>query len=132
MSHKESFLQYLQLEKRYSQHTVRSYSNDLDQFFSFLSASDIPADPESVTSHDIRAWIVSMLDSKYTSVSVHRKISCLRVFYRYLRKEGIMKNDPLQKVVLPRRKKVLPVFVEEEAVCDLSVLPSPAMIREDQ
>ena len=69
-----------------------------------------------VTSHDIRAWIVSMLDNNYSTVSVHRKISCLRVFYRYLRKEGIIKNDPLEKVVLPKRKKSLPVFVEEEAL----------------
>jgi integrase/recombinase XerC len=116
MSHKESFLQYLLTEKRYSPHTVRSYKNDLDQFYSFLSKQDLPDDPVSVTSHDIRAWIVSMLDNNYTTVSVHRKISCLRVFYRYLRKDGIMKNDPLEKVVLPKRKKTLPVFVEEDAM----------------
>ena len=71
-----------------------------------------------VTSHDIRAWIVSMLDNNYSAVSVHRKISCLRVFYRYLRKEGIVKSDPLEKVVLPKRKKRLPVFVEEEAMAE--------------
>jgi len=116
MSHKESFIQYLQTEKRYSPHTVRSYLNDLDQFYFFLSSTGLPEDPVSVTSHDIRAWIVSMLENSYSSVSVHRKISCLRVFYRYLRKEGAMKSDPLQKVVLPKRKKSLPVFVEEEAL----------------
>jgi integrase/recombinase XerC len=116
MSHKESFLQYLLVEKRYSPHTVRSYKNDLDQFYSFLSKQELPDDPVAVTSHDIRAWIVSMLDNDYTSVSVHRKISCLRVYYRYLRKEGIIKSDPLEKVVLPKRKKTLPVFVEEEAM----------------
>jgi integrase/recombinase XerC len=119
MSHKESFLQYLQIEKRYSPHTVRSYQNDLDQFYSFLSDKDLPDDPVGVTSHDIRAWIVSMLDNNYSSVSVHRKISCLRVFYRYLRKEGILKTDPLDKVVLPKRKKTLPVFVEEAAMNNL-------------
>jgi integrase/recombinase XerC len=116
MSHKESFLQYLQNEKRYSPHTVRSYLNDLNQFFSFLSESGLPEDPLSVTSNDIRAWIVSMLNNNYTTVSVHRKISCLRVFYRFLRKEGFLKNDPLEKVVLPKRKKRLPVFVDEKAM----------------
>jgi len=119
MSHKESFLQYLQIEKRYSLHTVRSYLNDLDQFYEFLSSQELSEDPLLVTSHDIRAWIVSMLDNNYTTVSVHRKISCLRVFYRYLRKEGIMKSDPLEKVVLPKRKKSLPVFVEEESLKEL-------------
>jgi integrase/recombinase XerC len=119
MSHKESFLQYLQVEKRYSPHTVRSYLNDLGQFISFLSTIDFPDDLTVVTSHDIRAWIVSMLENKYSTVSVHRKISCLRVFYRYLRKEGIIKNDPLEKVVLPKRKKTIPVFVEEDALTKL-------------
>jgi integrase/recombinase XerC len=119
MSHKESFLQYLQIEKRYSSHTVRSYLNDLDQFFLFLTTQGQPADPVSVTSHDIRAWVVSMLDNDYSAVSVHRKISCLRVFYRYLRKEGVVKSDPLEQVALPKRKKSLPVFVEEGALDEL-------------
>jgi integrase/recombinase XerC len=119
MSHKESFLQYLQIEKRYSLHTVRSYLNDLDQFYNFLSSLGLPEDPVSVNSHDVRAWIVSMLDNDYSTISVHRKISCLRVFYLYLRKEGVIKNDPLEKVVLPKRKKSLPVFIEEEALTNL-------------
>lgn len=119
MSHKESFLQYLKIEKRYSLHTVRSYLNDLDQFYRFLSSLGLPEDPVGVTSHDIRAWIVSMLDDDYSTISVHRKISCLRVFYRYLRKEGVIKNDPLEKVVLPKRKKHLPVFIDEEAINNL-------------
>ena len=116
MSHKESFLQYLQAERRYSPHTVRSYTNDLSQFEEFLESLGQPTDPEPVTSYDIRAWVVSLLDNNYSPVSVHRKISCLRVYYRFLMKEGIVKGDPLGKVVLPKTKKRLPVFVEEEAI----------------
>jgi integrase/recombinase XerC len=119
MDHKESFLQYLQIEKRYSAHTVRSYSKDLEQFLLFLQSQGHPADPIPVTSHDIRAWVVSMLETDYSAVSVHRKISCLRVFYRYLRKEGVVKVDPLEKVALPKRKKRLPSFVEEGALNEL-------------
>jgi integrase/recombinase XerC len=116
MSHKESFLQYLQLEKRYSPLTVRSYSNDLDQFFYFLTSKDISSEPSALSSQDIRLWIVSLLENGYSPVSVHRKISSLRVFYRYLRKEGIVKYDPLEKVTLPKRRKTLPVFVGEEEI----------------
>lgn len=119
MNFKESFLEYLQIEKRYSPHTVRSYINDLDQFALYLSSLGVPDDPVAVTSHDIRAWIVSMMDNGYSTASVHRKISCLRVFYRYLRKEGIVKGDPLEKVVLPKNRKTLPAFVEEKAMKDL-------------
>ena len=116
MNYKESFLQYLQVEKRYSPHTVRSYLNDLDQFGTFLKGKGHTDDPVEVTSHDIRAWIVSMLDDEYSTVSVHRKISCLRVYYRFLLKDGIVKNNPLLKIVLPKRKKKLPVFIEEKAM----------------
>ncbi|MCX6335057.1 MAG: tyrosine-type recombinase/integrase [Bacteroidia bacterium] len=116
MSYKESFLQYLQLEKRYSSHTIRSYKIDLDQFFMFLSENDMSVNPSEITSYQVRAWIVSLMDNDMTSVTVHRKISCLRVFFRWLRKEGTVKTDPLEKVVLPKRKKTLPVFVGEEAL----------------
>ncbi len=116
MNHKESFLRYLQIEKRYSPHTVRSYLNDLDQFFKYLSGQGIPEDAGLVTSHDIRSWMVSLLENGYSATSVHRKISSVRVFYRYLRKEGYVTNDPIEKVTLPRMKKRLPVFVEEESI----------------
>jgi len=116
MGHKESFLQYLKIEKRYSPHTVRSYQNDLDQFFSFLSENEMPVNPGEITSHQVRAWIVNLMEHSISSVSVHRKLSCLRVFFRYLRKEGVIKSDPLEKVVLPKRKKQLPQFIGEEAL----------------
>ncbi len=116
MDHKESFLQYLQIEKRYSSLTVRSYLNDLNQFYSFLSETVDASDLASITSHDIRSWIVSLVESKYSSHSIHRKISSLRAFFRYLRKSGIVNSNPLEKVVLPKAKKRLPVFVEEESL----------------
>ncbi len=116
MNHKESFLQYLKTEKRYSSHTVRSYQNDLDQFFAYLAQNDMPSEPPVITSHHVRAWIVSLMENDMATVSVHRKISCLRVFFRYLRKEGIVKGDPLEKVVIPKIKKRLPVFVSEDAI----------------
>jgi integrase/recombinase XerC len=116
MGHKESFLEHLKIEKRYSLHTIRSYQNDLDQFFSWLSENDISPAPGDITSHQVRAWGVNLMENGIAPVSVHRKISCLRVFFRYLRKEGIINHDPLEKVVLPKRKKSLPVFVAEEAL----------------
>ncbi|HEX2969395.1 MAG TPA: tyrosine-type recombinase/integrase [Bacteroidales bacterium] len=132
MTHKESFLRYLETEKRYSPHTVRSYSNDLDHFFSFLTSEGLGTDPTIVTPAEIRRWLGSLLDSrnlsKISEVSVHRRISCLRVFYRYLRKEGIMKNDPLVNVSLPRKKKTLPVFIEEK---DLGKLYSNVEFADD-
>ena len=72
--------------------------------------------PAGTTSHDIRSWIVSLAESEYSSRSIHRKISSLRAFFRYLRRNGIVSHDPFEKVVLPKAEKSLPVFVEEEAL----------------
>jgi integrase/recombinase XerC len=116
MDYKESFLQYLQIERRYSPHTVRSYLNDLEQFFKFLSTKNDNPDPQIVTSHDIRSWIVYLMENKYTSKSIHRKISSLRGYYHFMRKEGLVKGDPMEKVVLPKVRKRLPVFIEEASL----------------
>jgi len=113
MDYKESFLTYLQAEKHYSPNTLLSYRNDLDKFTDFLEYSGESLNPDIVTSHDIRAWIVKMIDEGYSTVSVHRKISCLRSFYRYMLMQGNIKRNPLDGVVLPRRQKRLPVFVDE-------------------
>jgi len=119
MNYKESFLQYLRTEKRYSPHTLLSYRNDLEKFVSFLEAEGHKIDFLQVTSQDIRAWIVYMMDNGFSAVSVHRKISCLRGFYRFLLKQGLVGHNPLDRVVLPKRKKRLPVFVDEGALINL-------------
>jgi len=116
MDHKESFLQYLKIEKRYSPLTVRSYLNDLDQFDKYLNLQGSSGKPEEIGYHDVRSWIVSLIENGYSPVSIHRKISSLRVFYRYLRRVGQVTNDPLEKVVLPKIRKRLPVFVDEESL----------------
>jgi integrase/recombinase XerC len=74
---------------------------------------DFSGDPGDISSGDIRGWVVSLVENGYSSRSIHRKISSLRVFYRYLRKEGVLQKDPAEKVVLPKMRKRLPVFVEE-------------------
>lgn len=119
MDYKESFLQYLQTEKRYSPLTVRSYLNDLDQFDNHLRKLEFSGGPEDISSHDVRSWIVTMISDGYSPSSIHRKISSLRVFYRYLRRDGIIVNDPLEKVVMPKAKKRLPLFVSETSLDNL-------------
>jgi integrase/recombinase XerC len=119
MNYKESFLSYLQFEKRYSEHTVRSYTNDLEQFFKFIKSHTGTDSPEGIVSSDIRSWMISLVDNGYSTVSVHRKMSTLRSFYRFLRREGAVNSDPVERVILPKMKKRLPQFVEEKAMDNL-------------
>lgn len=116
MNRKESFLQYIRTEKRYSRHTVISYKNDLDQFFDWMHENHPDSEPENATSGDVRGWMVSLIESGFTASTVHRKISSLRAFYRFMRKHGMIEADPMTTVRLPKKPRQLPVFVEEEAL----------------
>ena len=81
-----SFLKYLQFEKRYSQHTVISYRTDLVQFENFLQNS-YPDIPITLVDHRmIRDWIIQLVNTGKTERSVNRKIASLRSFYKFLLK----------------------------------------------
>ena len=116
MERKESFLKYIRTEKRYSRHTVTSYKNDLDQFYIWLGENNPGADVVSVASTDVRGWMVSLLEGGASTGTVHRKMSALRAFFRYLRRHGMSSADPLSGVRLPRKARQLPVFVAEESL----------------
>ena len=110
----EPFLDYLRLEKNCSEKTIVSYGTDLTKFEEFFKSVDEEIDFTTVDADVIRLWVVSLMDGGYTSTSVNRKLSSLRSFYRYLLRKKIVAVDPTFKVVGPKKKKPLPVFVKEE------------------
>lgn len=110
---KESFLEYLELEKNYSDKTVISYESDLREFEEYLKGVSEDLDLLAVDADLVRGWVVSLMDRGFASTSVNRKLSSLRSFYRYLLKRGYVTVDPVAKVQGPKVKKPLPVFVKE-------------------
>ncbi len=110
---KERFIQYIQFEKRYSPHTVNSYQNDLDQFFLYLEKEYQVKDLKDITYLQVRSWLVEMMEHKITPRSINRKISTLKSFYKFLIREGVVRENPLNKVTAPKMSKRLPVFVEK-------------------
>ncbi|MDM8003825.1 MAG: tyrosine-type recombinase/integrase [Bacteroidota bacterium] len=119
MDIKESFLQYIRTEKRYSRHTVTSYKNDLDQFMIWLEEIRPGADAVSVTHGDVRGWMVSLLEGGASASTVHRKMSALRALFRYMQRHELISADPMAGLRLPRKPKQLPVFVAEDALAKL-------------
>lgn len=107
------FISYLKYEKRYSAHTITAYENDLKQFSEFCINNN-NSDEIVLDSKIIRQWIVSLLENKMLARSVKRKISALKAFYRFLRKNGFISKNPLDKIVSPKMAKRLPQFVEQE------------------
>jgi integrase/recombinase XerC len=109
----DSFLNYLQYEKRCSPHTLTSYQTDLAQFHAYLKDAGEFKEPELADFLSVRGWIVSLVDGGISPKSVNRKIATLRAFYKYLLKKGVVSHDPTLKVKSLKVGKPLPPFVEE-------------------
>ena len=107
-----SFLTYLQHEKRYSPHTVKSYHTDLLQFEEFLQ-KDFEIAPKEAKPTHVRSFMVSLLDHQVSENAIGRKISTLRSFYKYLLREDELKTNPMVLIKAPKVPKRLPVFIEE-------------------
>ena len=112
MSYKDTFLKYIQYEKRYSSHTIISYTNDLEQYYLFCNNVIDSFCPSEKDYKIIRNWIVYLIENKISSRSVTRKITTLKSFYKHLLKEGFLKSNPLDKILSPKINKNLPLFIE--------------------
>jgi integrase/recombinase XerC len=117
MLYKDEFLSYLRFEKRYSVYTIESYKNDLSQYYAFCLEAGLK---DIVLDHSIiRMWIVSLLENGITPRSVNRKLSTLKTFSKYLIREGILKSNPLEKVLKPKMSRRIPSFVDQEKLNDV-------------
>ncbi|MEG0950110.1 MAG: tyrosine-type recombinase/integrase [Bacteroidales bacterium] len=110
----ESFLRYIRYEKNYSSHTVISYKNDLLQFEAYCAQVTGEFDPLSVDLDIVRNWMVSMAEEGVQVSSVKRKVSALRSFFKYLKREGKITESPLCLLSMPKTRKKLPVYVRED------------------
>lgn len=112
----DSFINYLEFEKRASRHTVLAYKKDLEQFGEFYTLSFEKEDISTADHPEIRAWIIDLVDQGLSSTSVNRKIATLRSFYKFLMRSGEITKDPTYKLRALKTPKRLPEFVQEEAI----------------
>ncbi len=113
------FSEYLRYEKRYSDHTVLSYSTDLDAFRNFLLIQYQFEAIQSIKHTHIRSWIVAMMQRKVSAKSINRKISTLKSFFKYLKKTKEISTNPTLKIVAPKVGKRLPEYVQEDRISKL-------------
>jgi integrase/recombinase XerC len=113
MNYQESFINYLKYEKRYSPHTVTAYKNDLDQFVLFCTEKVGDFHINRVDSKLVRSWIVSLMENNTAPRSVSRKVTSVKVFFKYLMKEQVVDSNPAVNLPLPKIRKKLPNFLEE-------------------
>lgn len=114
MSYQESFINYLKYEKRFSSHTVVAYKNDLDQFVLFCTEMVGEFNVKTVDIKIVRSWIVHLMELQLSPRSVHRKVTSVKSFFKFLMKEQLVENNPAVNLPLPKIRKKLPNFVEED------------------
>ena len=112
----DRFIRYIQAEKRYSEHTLKAYGRDLEQFSSFLAEKYEIEDLLSVNSEMIRSYIIDLKDNNLKNRSINRKISVLRSFYNYCLREKQIAVTPLLGVKSMKQPKELAKFVPEHDI----------------
>ena|SRR5687768_2875168 len=115
----DSFLKYLQYEKRLSPNTVLAYQIDLQQLNDFLLKEHDHPEISTASYSLIRTWIVSLVETGMEPASVNRKIACLRSFFKFLLKQEVISKDPMSKITVLKTKKRLPRFVKEDDMVNL-------------
>ena len=120
----ESFLDYLKLERNYSQLTVLKYESCLRLFEDFFKSLNTELEWESVDADVIRDWMESMMDAGLNAATVNGRLSAVRSFYRFALKRGLVDNDPAHTLTGPKKEKPLPKFIREK---DMDRLLSPEM-----
>ena len=96
--HQKEFIQYLELEKRYSKHTLIAYKKDLEQFINFLSETNSGLTAKDITFQSIRSWIASLNKLGTTERSINRKISTLKSYFKFLKQRKLIENNPILKI----------------------------------
>jgi integrase/recombinase XerC len=118
-TNKEAFRDYLQLEKKYSVHTVNAYLNDIAFFEAFNKTNFEQEGIEKVNYNQIRSWIVSLVNAEISNASVNRKMASLKSFYKFLLKIKQIEVNPMQKHRALKSSRVIQIPFSEKEMNDL-------------
>ena len=115
----DNYLQFIRLEKNLSPHTVVAYRCDLEQWEQFLTGGKEALDVKSVTTGDIRAWMLHLNKQGDSARTMRRKVQAVRSFYKWLMKQGMASDSPAAAVELARIPKRLPQLVRTSSMDEL-------------
>ena len=109
-----AYLDYLRYERRMSSNTIIAYQTDLEQFGQYVEQSFQMENIVKADAEVVRTWVLTLMEEGVTTRSINRKISCLKSFYNYQQKMGVVEDNVMRQVVSPKMSKRLPHFVEEQ------------------
>ncbi|GEK27760.1 tyrosine recombinase XerC [Furfurilactobacillus siliginis] len=113
------FIEYLKVERRYSDNTITAYQEDIAAFVTFLSTSGGASSFAALDHLDIRVYLSDLYDAHYSRTSIARKISSLRSFFNFLVKNDLVTDNPFVYVNLKQHPDSLPRFFYEKEMDEL-------------
>ena len=126
MEQLRGFLDYIRLNRNASPHTVAAYESDLSQFIAFAAQHMGTRDavqPKHLDLKVIRGYLAELHRQGQARSSVARKVSALRSFTRYLRREGWIEADPAALAVAPKREQKVPAHLSVDEMSQLLETP---------
>jgi integrase/recombinase XerC len=125
-----AFLSHLRVERRASEHTLRSYAHDLDLYQNYLTESQGEgADVTAVNPARLRRYSAWLSGEGYSASTVARRLASLRSFFRYLRRTGVVLADPTTGLRNPKQQKRLPRLLRiDEVIRVLELIPLESML----
>lgn len=112
--YQSEFHDWMAYEKRFSPHTVTGFGVDLDLFVRYVSQFECLISVLEVGHSHVRAWMVQMMKSGFVAATVQRRVTALNVYFKWLKKRGVIVKNPMVKVVAPKVGKRLPIWVPEK------------------
>ncbi|MCC6900515.1 MAG: tyrosine recombinase XerC [Polyangiaceae bacterium] len=120
------FAEHLAGERRASAHTVQAYASDLAQLSSFVRAKNKRAlGPEDIDKLTLRAWLGELSRTR-SPTSIARKLASVRAFFRYLAREGEVRENPAELLATPKVRRKLPAFLSVDAAAQVMDAPAPS------
>ncbi|WP_313671879.1 tyrosine-type recombinase/integrase [Sphingobacterium multivorum] len=113
----KEFIRFLQIEKRYSEHTVIAYKHELEMFQSFLNREGLTV--QDIVYRDLRHYFAQMVESGKNASSVNRSMSSMRTYFKFLQREECIAKNPMALIKALKTAKKLPVVVEKEKLVRL-------------
>lgn len=111
----DRFLEYMESERNFSEHTLRAYSTDIVEFVRFADRGGALL-PEQVDRLLLRRYLAHLREGKRSRATIARKLASLRSFLRYLVRDGVLEENPAADLRTPRLEKRLPGVLDEQQV----------------
>jgi integrase/recombinase XerC len=112
-----AFLDFLRLNKNYSEHTASNYARDIKQFIEYSEKEKISLVELKV--QNIRDFLQQLYQTGYTKRSIARKIAANKTYWKYLLREKILTENPWQRISSPKLEKNMPSFLTIEEINQL-------------